>query len=255
MFAQLRDKVTSVTGWAVYDTNNAGTAAFTGGDYVVFSTPTGEYIRLLATNSGEAELQYGTNWDDAAGNWADRYPQSYPVYPKSEGNYNSMSLTDQVRWYVEYVQGGFAVAVTREQGDGNDSGCMFGVAEITPLWDYTTAQVREGKYSLLALGSYDSHYNTRNVVNHTAEGGGSGGTYHGKGEVNADGNNDNYPMVETTLQASSKYEDALIGEHQLWIRDNSGDRTAHLDTVTEGGTDLYQIFKEGLPSAVGLRMD
>ncbi|ELY63575.1 hypothetical protein C489_18551 [Natrinema versiforme JCM 10478] len=73
--------------------------------------------------------------------------------------------------------------------------------------------------------------------------------------MNADGNNDNYPMVETTLQASSKYEDALIGEHDLWIRDNSGDRSAHLDTVTDGGADKFTIFKETLPTPIGIRMD
>ncbi|WP_152423192.1 hypothetical protein [Natrinema versiforme] len=62
-------------------------------------------------------------------------------------------------------------------------------------------------------------------------------------------------MVETTLQASSKYEDALIGEHDLWIRDNSGDRSAHLDTVTDGGADKFTIFKETLPTPIGIRMD
>lgn len=258
-FAQLRDKISGMTNWSIKDDSTDGATSFGQSDYTVFTTPTGEDARIRVGSFGQFILETGPNWDTANTTWGDQYSQTFECYPmpeKYDDEYN-MQMSDQVRWWAEYVDDkGWAFVATREEGDGNDKGCAVGMAQLTKLWDYTTAQVREGDYSFLCLGvkpEYDE--TTNNEFSHTAEGGGSSGTYHGKGEVNADGNNDNYPMVETTLQASSKYEDALIGEHDLWIQDNSGDRSAHLDTVTDGGADKFTIFKEGLPSPVGIRMD
>jgi hypothetical protein len=146
--------------------------------------------------------------------------------------------------------------MTREEGDNDDRAMAMGFSELTRLWDYTTAQVRESKYTALVVGYGEANYGDEiNIINGTFEGATSNGTYDGKGQVNADGNNDNFPLVETTLQASSKYEDALIGEHDLWILDNSGSRSAHLDTVTDGGGDLFTLFTEDMATPVGIRME
>lgn len=256
--AQIRDKISGLSNWSIKDESYSNDdTAFTTGDYVVFTTPEGSDVKLETTSESHVSLEHGPNWDTANTKWGDQYSNSWEAMPQDGDNYSNGDLADQVRWWVEYVDSkGFAFYMSREEGDGKDKGMAMGFSELTRLWDYTTAQVRESKYTALVLGYRESDYgDTTNVINGTFEGGESSGTYHGKGEVNADGNNDNYPMVETTLQAGSKYEDALIGEHDLWIRDHSGDRSAHLDTVTDGGADKFTIFTEGLPSPIGIRMD
>jgi len=256
--AQMRDKITGLTNWSLNDESSAGTVSFGPDDWFVATTPEGSDIRITVDGTRqEMELEHGPDWDSANGVWNDQYSKTYEAYPIDGDNYNSMSMDDQVRWWIEYVNSkGFAVAMTREEGDGDDEGMMIGVAELTRLWDYTTAQVRESKYTALMVGHQSSDYGDEiEKVSATFEGGETDDTYDGKGEVNADGNNDNYPMVETTLQASFKYEDALIGEHDLWILDQSGDRSAHLDTITQGGVDTFTIFKDGMPENVALRMD
>jgi hypothetical protein len=258
--AQIRDKISSMANWSVKDSNySTDSTAFTsGGDYYVLTTPEGSDVKIGATNSGTVELQHGPEWDASAGSWADQYSQSWRAAPENLEDYGSTGWDFQVRWWIEYVDNkGWAFFMSREAGDGNDEAMAMGMSELTRLWDYTTAQVRESKYTALVAGYKSADYNQSafSAVNATFEGGTSGGTHEGKGQVNADGNNDNFPMVETTIQASSKYEDALIGTHDLWVRDNSGDRSAHLDTVTDSGANEYKLFKESLPTTIGIRMD
>ncbi|WP_206537181.1 hypothetical protein [Natrialba asiatica] len=257
MVAQIRDKIASMANWTLTEESTAGTDAFSSSDWAVFETPTGSYVRLAIVSDQELELSHGLEWDTENSSWSDQYSNSWSCFPVNGDNYQSASMDSQVRWWIEYVDGkGFAFVATREEGDGLDEAMAMGFSELTRLWDYTTAQVRESKYTALVVGHKEDEYGDRiTQFSATFEGGASSGTYHGKGEVNADGNNDNYPMVETTLQGGAKYEDALIGEHDLWIQDDSGDRSAHLDTVTDGGADKFTIFKEGLPSPVGIRMD
>jgi len=257
--AQIRDKIASMANWSIKDSNYAtdSTAFSSSNDFVVFTAPNGEDVRITATGSNELRLEHGPKWDASADSWADQYSQSWRAMPKNGENYVDGRWSDQVRWWVEYVDAkGWAFFMSREEGDNKDRAMAMGFSELTRLWDYTTAQVRESKYTALVSGFYAANSASQtDVINGTFEGGGSGGTQPGMGQVNADGNNDNFPMVETTLQGSSKYEDALIGDHDLWIRDNSGSRSAHLDTVTDGGIDLYTLFKENLLTPVGIRME
>ena len=257
--AQIRDKISSMANWSVADEQYANdSTSLSHGDYVVFTTPEGSDVRLEITNSGEIRLEHGPSWDSGAGSWSDKYSNEWRAFPHQESDYSpSMAMSDEVRWWVEYVDAkGWAFAITREMGDNDDKAMAMGFSELTRLWDYTTAQVRESKYTALVVGPMSDDYSrTNSIVNGTFEGGVSGSTYDGKGQVNADGNNDNFPMVETSLQASDKYEGALIGEHDLWIRDNSGSRSAHLDTVTDGGGDLYTLFTENMVEPVGIRME
>lgn len=257
--AQIRDKISSMANWSVKDSSYAtdSTAFTSSGDYFVLTTPEGSDVRLYATNQKEIRIEHGQNWDAANSTWGNQYAQSWKAMPRHGDNYTGGDFNDQVRWWIEYVDAkGWAFYMSREEGDNDDRAMAMGFSELTRLWDYTTAQVPESKYTAVVLGEVESEYgNQTNVVNGVFEGGESGGTYGGKGQVNADGNNDNYPMVETTVQGSAKYEDALIGTHDLWIVDKSGDRSAHLDTVTDGGANEYKLFKESLPTPVGLRMD
>jgi len=254
--AQLRDKIGGMASWTTAYDSTGGNASLTGGDTMAFSMANGNYLEWSLNGNGELTARTGPDYDTANGGFNDSHSRSFTLYPGQQDEGTNVNYGDQVQYWVEYVDAkGYVAYIGREMGDGSDYAMLWGHAEITRLWDYTTAQVREGKYAYLAVGTDYSFSETYSHVSHTAEGGGSGGTVNGKGEVNADGNNDNYPMNETTLVASSKYEHALIGDHDLWIRDQSGSRSAHLDTVTSGGGDLYQIFKENLPTPIGVRMD
>jgi hypothetical protein len=257
--AQIRDKISGMADWSAKDENyETDDTAFSGSnDYFVLTTPEGSDVRIAATGSNELRLEHGPEWDTGASSWADKYSKDWRAMPKNGDDYTDGNFSDQVRWWVEYVNDkGFAFAMTREEGDNDDRAMAMGFSELTRLWDYTTAQVRESKYTALVVGYGEANYGDEiNIINGTFEGATSNGTYDGKGQVNADGNNDNFPLVETTLQASSKYEDALIGEHDLWILDNSGSRSAHLDTVTDGGGDLFTLFTEDMVTPVGIRME
>ncbi|ELY63576.1 hypothetical protein [Natrinema versiforme] len=156
--AQIRDKISSMADWSVKDEqyNTDNTAFTSNNDYFVFTTPEGSDVRLSATGDEEIELEHGPNWDASAGSWEDRYSNSWQAMPHDEHD-GSPSFSDQVKFWVEYVNNkGFAFYMSREEGDDYDAGMAMGISELTRLWDYSTAQVRESKYTALVLG-YQEH--------------------------------------------------------------------------------------------------
>ncbi len=270
MLADLRDKVSGMTNWSLYEDNTAGGASAYDTSFV-FETPTGEYIKV-GDNAGALSMEYGSAYDTGTSSWTTQYNNPshkgmMPAEHMSPGNYVE---TDATKYWLEYVADkGFMLYYTREEGDGNDGAVYGGFAKLTKLWDYDAATAEEGDYVSSWAGYRQGEEYTTEAWNTPANGLTNNGsdnehTIHAKGCVNPDANYANYPVAETNVLASTTFEnasgrEAFIGTHDLWAIDRSGNDSSHLDTITIGGVDTYTVLKEYSASGPGvpfaMRMD
>jgi len=273
--ADLRDKVAGMNNWSIEDDSSGGANSLSRGDWFVLSTPTGEDIRVQVTNDqtfgySGIRVSYGPAWDKTNDNWSDQYgndPRS--KYLNGTGQYsvqdsiapldpaddrNALGMGDNVTYWMAYSDAvGFCFYVERTQGDGNDGDLALGFAEVNQTWDYSTASSRESDYAILYAGARHERrdYNERfgrsiDVYGLVASGGDQNNT--GFGLVNPDSNYANYPLTDSLVR-SSKYrnsnsQNAIIGTHDLYLDDRSGNDSAHRDTVQDdSGANLYTILK------------
>lgn len=272
--ADLRDKVSSMTNWSLTDTSaNGGASELATGEWFVLQTATGEYIRIGmggigvhgGNSNGALVWEYGPSWDTNNTTWSDKYSVD-----SSNVNYDGISCRDygaqpgdSVTYHAYYADGdGFVFYVDASNGDGSDRDCLFGFAELTKLWDYTSAANREGDYAIAYEGQNNDGNNSRaGGVNYTGESANqrASSTRDAFGRTNPDANFDNFPIQKQNLVASDQYQgdgqtEAVIGTHDVWMTDESNSDSAHLDTVQDsGGTNIFTLVSAHLVSR-GIKM-
>lgn len=260
------------------DAWRSGTSVEKNGRFVL-GMPTGESVEFeYATDQGNGGLRmkYGPDFDAANDTWNQRYSNdpNNKYYDKRDSGYekgtsdllapmaggNSVNPTDDVTYWLAYSDAvGFAFYVERTAGDGNDADIAIGFSQVDKTWDYTAASGLEAEYTYLFTGGqiydsassqygstnwgYDRAVNDFNVM---AESGNINDT--GFGEVNPDSMFANYPLTTPHMQSSSYRNtagnDAIVGTHDLWVNDKSGQDSAHRDTVQDsGGSNLYTLLK------------
>jgi hypothetical protein len=194
--ADLRDKVGGLTGWSIaYD--SSGADPYPQDNTFAWQTPTGEYIEVLYTTSGGIQYRYGKDYDTGTGSWNSEWstPGGQSVDPIG-GQYNSVGATDQVQYWLTYFDRGFCYYVSREVGDGNDSGAFVGFAEISKTWDYTTAQTDDSEMVFEMEGKASgAEYGTIDWSNRMGRNGSDDNTAPARGLLNPDGNFGNFPMT------------------------------------------------------------
>lgn len=268
--AQLRDNIGGMTNWTVVDTSTDGGATpMPTNEWFVVEAPNGEAFKVVigAGEDDDLQLEHGPDYD-TGGSWNTRYSNDIRTRSRTDENGDEMGFqpasnnqTDMGstgNFWMCYADGvGWMWYFERSEGDGNDEAVMLGVSQINKLWDYTTAANVESEYTTAAAGAmYEREYNGDtvneaylNVMSESDAFPQDSNTRTGFGQVNPDGNFGNYPVVEETIVSSSQYRnadnnDAVIGTHTLWIRDESGGDAAHQDTVQDsGGNDLYEVLK------------
>lgn len=263
VFADIRDKIGGMANWSVKKDQSGGAAQLSAGEWFVLTTPTGEDLRIgvsdsnvfLHTENDGFAWEYGPNFDTGSDSWSDQYANdSRALQPESLGpcDYNNLNVGDSVTYWLYYTDAeGFVVYVDRNVGDGRDADFVFGFAKLTKLWDYDTANNREGDYVMLYAGRDQGGNSTQHYMNVLGESPDtpSGQTIHATGRTNPDANYDNFPLVTQNAVASAQYSgdgdtDTIIGTHDLWTKDVSNNDSAHQDTIqSSGGTDLYTIVK------------
>ncbi|MFA9418455.1 hypothetical protein [Natrinema sp. HArc-T2] len=88
----------------------------------------------------------------------------------------------------------------------------------------------------------------------------SGSTHDGRGIVNPDNNFANYTTTDNVI-CSAQYKngdgnDAIIGTHDLWILEESGDDASHEDTIQDSSANnLYTLLKAHGTAQIGIAMD
>jgi len=292
VIADLRDNVSSLADWSVNEDSTGGAAQFTAGDYVVLTSPApAEDIYIgLESNAAGLVIQHGPTWNSGTSSWDDRFTydpaetedfydsdnysafsENVAVYPKTFGSgdtaADAVSVDDGGTYWMEYTSRGFGFYWQREVGDGEDEDVFVGWSEVQQAWDYSTASSREAQW---VLGFGDSNQTVQRLI-HLSESGSTDGTgtktyetpgneYVARGLVNPDNNFDNYPLTNNIL-ASTQYttptgEEAVIGDHNLWINDISGSETGHKDLIQDGSSnDIYTVLKRQDTPGIGLRMD
>lgn len=266
VIADIRDKVSGMANWGVADTSaNGGQSPLPIGEWFVLSTPTGENIRIayddgtvVAEESGGLTWDYGPNWDAGTSSWGDKYnvDASHLDFSSGEGlipcsDDISMEAADSITYQAYYADGdGFVWYLDRNEGDGYDGDMIVGFAEVTKTWDYDNAANREGDYAIAYKGRTAQSGDT---VDGTLNATGAGSkprapsTTDAYGRTNPDGNFDNFPIQQMNLVASRQYSgasntNAIIGTHDVWMDDESGSDSAHLDTVQDsGGTNIFTL--------------
>jgi len=279
--ADLRDKVSGMANWTLKKDSSGGATELTDGDWFVLTTPTGEDYRIFLGPAGGTysgvTFEHGPDFDAGTDSWNDRYANDPRSQIGNDGYNDEMSFaphngsgmdpTDTGNYWLEYVDGsGFGFYFERSEGDGNDDDVFFGLSQINKTWDYTTADNRESEYVVGVHGShYDRDYNNENQrmwTNFMPESSGAqaSSTQHGFGLTNPDANFGNYPTTDSVV-CSRQYENqdgnqAIIGTHDLWVRDASGGESAHQDTIQDsGGSNLYTILKAHSYGTIALGMN
>lgn len=271
--ADLRDKVGGMANWSIKDDSSGGALTLAAGDFFVLTAPSGEDIRFYVDggNGNALKVEYGPSWDATNNAWSDKYPAN-AYQQQGNGpvllNNTNPTMSDSVTYWLEYVDAaGFGFYVERTQGDGNDSDMGIAFAELAKTWDYSTAASRESDYAFYWQGAnYDATYGwdptyagQRERFNRLGEAGGTGDTHDGRGMVNPDANYSNYPYTDSAV-ASNQYKnsadsEAIVGTHDLFIRDESGGDSAHRDTIQDAnGNNVYTILK-AQNARLALRMD
>ncbi|MBO4248866.1 hypothetical protein IL252_13660 [Halomicrobium sp. IBSBa] len=281
--AALRDKVSGMANWSLEDTSATGDAeSIADGEWFVISTPNGECFRIetLANNyDGAIRMEHGPDWDSANSTWADRYahdvaaetgtddyddPMGYA--PDNKGGKN-IQEGDSVSYYLDYSDSdGWVFYVDRNVGDGHDEDMAIGMARLAETWDIDAAANRESNYAVLWHAQcYDRDYDDRHPRNWTnflsaMPGTQSGSTQHGRGQVNPDNNYANYTTTDNVV-CSGQYKnnagnDAIIGTHSMWVREESGDDASHEDTIQDdSANNLYKLCKAHNIAQVGIAME
>lgn len=280
----LRDELTSVTGWTL-ETQGFHTADGSGGgtgttgetstfhrdrnvdldgdgnnehDYIVLSTPTGEYLSFRAYDDpgDPVRWEYGDTFTVGDG-------QTYPTGYSGEGSGQRMYLTsgrpgdqyttdvrysDSVTFWLSYDSEGFFLYYTREENDGYDFHGALGWSQVSKVWDYTQASAKESE------GVVHYHNGTPNTdyreVRRNAFGNAQGtGTQGSVGILNPDPDLESYITHDTTTLSSSQFQNAAgrqapTGTHDRWLNEESGTDVAHEDIIQLNGSNEYIILKE-----------
>ncbi|MDX1746708.1 MAG: hypothetical protein R3324_12280 [Halobacteriales archaeon] len=279
--ADFKTKVEGMTNWSAVDESDWPDPVPDDGTnhWFVVQTPHADYIRFLVDFRGRMgiNMEWGDDWDSVNDTWNNEYNTSMTDVrddginndtewvPKDNNANRQMGATDNCRYWMEYVDDkGFAWYVQREEADGQDGDLFMAIAEINPLWSFHTAAANpETRYTFSVQGGYvrndQNEIRTNSYFNRTGYGNSSNATITGEGIVNPDTNLSNFPwkdnIIGSSIYRNSDGEDAIIGDHQLFIRDQSGGDSQHRDTVQDGGaTDIYTLLKRN-NCDVGLRMD
>lgn len=279
--ADLRDKVGGMASWSIDDTSANGAATpLTSNEWWVWGTATGEDARVgsgligQSPDGPELGMERGNTWDAGSSSWSDRFDGDMGNYWDDQGwdggiapvqNQNpNISMTDTGQYWLEYVDAaGWGFYFTRNEGDGDDSDVFLGMAELTKLWDYTTATKEESDYVTGITGNQQQLNNYNNTMElkvfmPVQLVGQSGDSVPAQGAPNPDGNLSNFPLLEDNIVASKVYEnadnhDAYIGTHTVWFDPQGG---THQDTVQDSNSNnLYKILRDGDTGGVALRMD
>ncbi|GGM46276.1 hypothetical protein [Haloarcula argentinensis] len=279
--AALRDNIDSISGWSIIDTSTNGDATpLTTGEWFVLETPNGENHRLKVRGdqySSGINMESGPSWDSGNTTWADRYANDIArktgndgggdrmAYAPDDSGGVHMSMSHSVSYYLDYTESGWVFYAERNEGDGNDEDLAIGMAELSKTWDFDSAANRESNYAILwHAQAYDGHDSDRRKRQWTnflpaMNGTQSGSTHHGWGMVNPDNNYANYTTTDNVV-ASSQYRnnrnnDAIIGTHDLWILEESGQDASHEDTIQDSGANnLYKLLKAHNVAQVGIGM-
>ncbi|AUG46421.1 hypothetical protein BVU17_02370 [Haloarcula taiwanensis] len=279
--AALRDNIDSISGWSIIDTSaNGGATPLTAGEWFVLETPNGENHRLKIRDnrySGGITMESGPSWDAGNTTWEDRYANDIAQKTGSDGygdpmayapddrGGERMSMSHSVSYYLDYTDSGWVFYAERNEGDGNDEDLAIGMAELSKTWDFDSAANRESNYATLwHAQAFNADYDNREKRQWTnflpaMSGTQSGSTHHGRGMVNPDNNYANYTTTDNVV-ASSQYRnnrnnDAIIGTHDLWIREESGQDASHEDTIQDSGANnLYKLLKAHNVAQVGIGM-
>jgi len=251
--AEIRDKITGVTGWSLaYTAGTGADASVDPSNYTItIETPTGEYIELTDDPyAGTAVgISYGPDYDTTNGGFNDAYPE--PSNDRFQFTSGTATATDLADYMIEYVPRGFVFHLRRNENDGEDDACLIGFCEVSKLWNYDNAATREGDYAYrLSAGNSPGDYSAGLGVS------GESNRHEAEGRVNQDSNFTSFEYVEDQVLAASTYNGTIVGTVDLWISDNSGSDLADGDTVQDsGGTDVYTVAKEHLSTPTGIRMD
>jgi len=250
--ADLRDKVSSMTGWGVVDDGVAN-------GYVVFSTPNNEEVGLsesMASGGGGGQfhgrddpshsigIRVGQNWDAANTVFGTRGPVERGRINDDPGEHSSWSETDSVEYWLHYSSDGFYYYVRRTQGDGDDlaSGAGYQVHD-TEYWDFHTANTSSGYAGYGSIGVTSLHtsqsFNGQEIRRR----------YGGYGLLNPDGNYSNYLHDDTLLEygpasnGDTNENPVCARAPDVWLRDRSGTSISAGDVVqTSGGANEYEIL-------------
>jgi hypothetical protein len=281
----LRDKPATATGWSIAE-DPTNTGDVTKGDYFVLEANSGEYIRIDndPNTEGDPEItvEYGPDYDTTGSSWNDRY-QNDPTragkfatkdkatFAISDSNGGPINLSDTCTYWMTYDQSGFVMVVQRTEGDGNDAVMCLGFVEVSKLFNYSTAAVREAEMAFIYYGGVNGGYEDNNYPGWSENNGdgrheihdgafmcagGDSPSHPARGRPNGDSNFGNYPIIEKYACLSAQYGDTLIGHHTRLFEP---DAATHGDTVEDsGGTELYAIIDKGGTNNVpplGLRSD
>ncbi|MFY4813851.1 hypothetical protein ACOJIV_14290 [Haloarcula sp. AONF1] len=246
--AYLRDTVAALDGWSIAkdNTNGESPISSTPGVFWVWENPYGDYIEMKRSGNVKFEVWMGPDYDLANESWNDEY-QGMPALDGDEWDpVDERSLGTQVS-HVTYHDDadGFVSYCRTTEGTINEDG-VIGFAEITDLWDYANGANREAEMGYIQQGTASSDVNYWTQMPESLD---RRIDDKATGMTNPDANFSNYPMYIPNWVRSSQFENgngnsAVLGSHDLYLKDESGGQSAHLDTIQDDqGNDAYKIVK------------
>jgi len=262
--ATLRDEVAATSGFSLKQDNSGGAASLRAdSDWFVWSLPSGEDLRMNPSQRIGVAYEYGPDWNTATESWDDEYSVSgtsgdaefnYVLSPV-EGNYDTANEGDSAAWDLWTSPSGFMFYVERTAGDGQDADFFWGWTDLTQIWNYSNAAVRESE-GVVGMGGREDYDDNRYREYYNMFGGGGsvgGARTGGFGTGNPDSAVDNFPYSTPVVLASETYETTYtrgsddtrkgatpVGEHSNWFEGGYG--AAHNDLVEDsGGTVQFKV--------------
>lgn len=206
-------------------------------------------------NDGTIDWRFGDDFDGTDSFVNDFYNSYFGIDPRNDSGSMDSNGGDSITYWLGYAAGeGWWTYAQGAEGDSDDSFALGVSAELTYLWDISTAGVVEGGYA----NTLEQENNTNSQLEPVRGGAGFTASPEAQGIRNADGNYDNYVYYPTSIVSSSLYEDGNnnqtpFGYTDLQIRDQSQGRTAHLDEI-DAGTDTYLLISDGLNNKWGMKL-
>lgn len=254
--AQIRDKITNVSGYSVahdyLDTQDPNGEE----GYMVLDTPLNMQIAFgfRGGNYNFTEISYdfgfavGRLWDDTITDWGGEQLKRWDSADMETNN--GISSGETVEYWLEVVPRGIVLAAQRSESDGDDGSLFVAWEEVDKLWDFTNANnpETEARWSMQRGDGLDrsGKYNFQKLYDSKQNG---GAKLRGRGLLNPDTNFANYPWVETlhhcdAYQNTGTNERAIIGTTDLLLFDYSDVDTTTGDVIEDGsGTPIYEVVK------------
>jgi len=255
---EIATKIGNVTGWSRTG-NNQGTAGeLNSGEYVGFSMPTGEDMKLEMGSYEGHEYEFGESFDTSNGSWTNRYER----YPRdtNDGGYapitnDPIRLSDQVTYWFSADGNSWVFYLQREESDGKNRDMAVGCARVDEAWNLSAANASFSEWAFLGAGGLARYARFEFTNNYsTWDKNSQGPNFDGWVVGNPDANFTDAPAATPNVITADPLQvegrDTIIGTHDLWYENRGG--LAHKDTVSIDGTnytvyaaeDVWILFKD-----------